>query len=418
MRLLPILCVLLALPACSAEQPIRRYTTRGSEIVDLRSGEPVLLQGFGIGGWLLPEGYMWGIRELDRPRQFEAAIVDLVGEQDAEEFWRLYHDHFFTEEDVRAMKAFGADSLRIALLASLLQPREGQPGAPPYLYSERGFELLDRVVAWAEKHDVGVIWDMHGAPGAQNAENISDSDGEARLWTEKEIYWPRLIELWRRIAERYAASPAIIGYDLLNEPLLRRYDGIDVELLRQLYVRLTETIREIDRHGLIFIEGDDWAQEYSMLEPLDWDDHLVVAFHSYPPTSDAVGLERWDALRRKYGVPLWHGETGEQGPPYDLNRGTTEFLNGAGVGWSWWTHKKLERRTQPWVCPRTDGFRRILDYWKGEDERPSREQAREWLFEQARRTRTDSCDFDPEMVRSLVPFDPAGYQASRPSAQR
>lgn len=405
--------VLAALAGGAAAEP-PPYTTRGGKIVHRTTGEEVLLQGFGIGGWLLPEGYMWGIRTLDRPRQFEQAVADLVGEDDAREFWRLYHASFLTEDDVRAMKAFGADSIRIALLASRLQPRRGQPEKPPFVYSEDGFRWLDRVVEWAGRHDVGVIWDMHGAPGAQNAENIADSDGEARLWTEPEVYWPRLEELWVKIAERYAGNPAILGYDLLNEPLLARYEGVDPALLRKLYVRLTAAIRTVDPHGLIFVEGDDWAQNFEALEPLDWDPHLVLAFHTYPPTSTAEGLERWAKLRREHRLPLWHGETGEQSAPFDLNRRATAFLNGAGVGWSWWTHKKIARRTQPWVCPPTRGFRRVLDYWQGRGERPSRDEAREWLFEQARRTHTSYCDFLPDMVRSLEPFSPDAYLASLP----
>ena len=77
----------------------------------------------------------------------------------------------------------------------------------------------------------------------------------------------------------------VLGYDLLNEPLLRRYEGISESDLRRLYVLLTETIREVDPHGIIFVEGDDWAQNFRMLEPIDWDPHLVLAFHSYPPTA-------------------------------------------------------------------------------------------------------------------------------------
>ncbi|HEX9736967.1 MAG TPA: cellulase family glycosylhydrolase [Thermoanaerobaculia bacterium] len=405
----------LSAAAVTAEPP--PYTTRGGDVVDRATGKPVLLRGFGIGGWLLPEGYMWGIRTLDRPRQFEAAIVDLVGEDDAKEFWRLYYESFFTEDDVRAIKSFGADSIRIALLASRLQPRDGQPASPPFVYSEDGFRWLDRVVEWAGKHEIGVIWDMHGAPGAQNAENIADSDGQARLWTEKDVFWPRLEELWVKIAGRYAGNPRILGYDLLNEPLLRRYQGVDPALLRRLYVKLTAAIRAVDPHGLIFVEGDEWAQDFSVLEPLDWDPHLVVAFHSYPPTSTAEGLERWEKLRRKYKVPLWHGETGEQGEPFDVNRRATAMLNAAGVGWSWWTHKKIDRRTQPWHCPATPGFQRLLDYWMGRGERPTKEQAREWLFEQARRTHTSRCDFLPEMVRSLEPFSPDAYLESLPVAE-
>lgn len=391
------------------------YTTREQDITDRVTGQKVLLKGFGIGCWLLPEGYMWGIRELDRPRHFEKAIIDLIGEKDAAEFWRLYHDNFMTEGDIKAMKQMGVNSVRIALLASQLQPRQSQPDKAPYKYSEVGFKYLDDLVDWCSKYKVGVIWDMHGAPGAQNAENISDSDGQARLWTEKEKYWPLCIDLWYKIAERYKDRECIIGYDLLNEPLLRRYDGIDVALLRELYVLLTKKVRTVDNDGIIFVEGDDWAQDFSGLEPLDWDKHLVVAFHSYPPTATQQGLKRWDRLRKKYNIPLWHGETGEQGPPYERNKQSTEFLQAVNVGWNWWTHKKFDRPTQPWLCPRTDGFIKIIDYWKGKAPRPSRQQAKKWLFEQAKLTNSDNCLFLSKMVDSLAGFNVQRYLATRDS---
>ncbi|MEJ2502356.1 MAG: cellulase family glycosylhydrolase [Gemmatimonadota bacterium] len=401
---------LLCVGGCT--QPFDGYTTRGDRIVDRATGEPVHLIGFGLGGWLLPEGYMWGIRALDRPRQFEAAIEDLIGPTDAAEFWRRYHENYVTEGDVRAMAAMGVNSIRPALLASRLMPRQ-QPSAPPYHFSDEGFRFLDSIVAWGTRHRVGIIWDMHGAPGAQNAENIADSDGEARLWTEPETYWPRLNALWRRIADRYAGNPYIIGYDLLNEPLLRRYEGIEPADLRRLYVQLTETIRAVDSRGIIFIEGDDWAQNFQMLEPIDWDPHLVLAFHSYPPTASAEGLARWDSLRARWDVPLWHGETGEVGAPYDRNREATTFLRSANVGWSWWTHKKIARETQPWRCPPTEGFQRILDYWQGRADRPTADQAREWLFDQADKVNSRYCDFLPEMVASLDGLDPAGWLSAR-----
>ena len=401
---------LLALVGCT--RPFRGYTTSGDRIVDHATGEPVHLIGFGLGGWLLPEGYMWGIRTLDRPWQFEEAIEDLIGPDDAAEFWRRYHENYVTEPDLRAMAAMGVNSVRPALLASRLMPKD-QPVSGPYAFSDDGFRILDSLVAWSTRYRVGIIWDMHGAPGAQNAENIADSDGEARLWTEPDVYWPRLTALWRRIAERYAGNPYIIGYDLLNEPLLRRYEGIDEADLRTLYVRLTRAIREVDPNGIIFIEGDDWAQNFRMLEPVDWDPHLVLAFHSYPPTSSAEGLARWDSLRTRYRVPLWHGETGEVGAPFVLNRQATTFLRTANVGWSWWTHKKIARETQPWHCPPTEGFQRILDYWQGRAERPTAEQARAWLFDQAEKVNSRYCDFLPDMVASLDGLDPEGWLAVR-----
>lgn len=408
-----ILVIILFLIGISLSNSYAYYTTKGQNFINRKTGERVILRGFGIGGWLLPEGYMWGIRKIDRPWQFEKAIENLIGKKDAEEFWRLYYENFLTEGDFAAMKSWGVNSVRIPILASVLQPREGQPDSPPYIYSEYGFSLLDSVVSWCKKYEIGIIWDMHGAPGGQNAENISDSDGEARLWTEKEKYWPRCIELWYKIVERYKNEECIIGYDLLNEPLLLRYKNIDPKMLRELYIQLTETIRTIDKEGIIFIEGDDWAQNFDILEPLDWDPHLAIAFHSYPPTSNQEALNRWDSLRKKYNIPLWHGETGEQGPPYKLNIEATKFLESANVSWSWWTHKKFDMKSQPWSILRSPGFLKILDYWNGYGEKPSKDKAKTWLFEQAKMTHSDYCEFYPEMVRSLFPLDPDKYLSSK-----
>ena len=54
------------------------------EIVD-GNGEPLLLRGFGLGGWLVPEGYMlhnlgW-IEGFESPTQIEGHIEALIGEE-------------------------------------------------------------------------------------------------------------------------------------------------------------------------------------------------------------------------------------------------------------------------------------------------------------------------------------------------
>lgn len=385
------------------------YTTQGQNVIHRETGEIVQLRGIGLGGWLLPEGYMWGIRKLDRPRHFEAAIEDLIGSRNAKKFWDTYYENFVTREDVAIMKSWGVNTIRVPLLASMIQPREGQPSSAPYIYDEHNFKFIDDFVQWCEEIGMGIIWDLHGAPGGQNAENISDSDGEARLWTQKAIYWPLTIDLWVTITKRYAEHECIVGYDLLNEPLLARYPGVDPGLLRELYVLITQEIRKTDSQGIIFIEGDDWAQDFTVLEPMDWDPHLVVGFHSYPPTNTQSGLQRWDNHREKYNIPLWHGETGEQNPPWELYKRSTKFLESTNVGWNWWTHKKFELSRQPWSIHRTPGFEKILAYWNGKGKRPNRWQAKRWLFEQARMTNSVHCEFLPGMVESLHPLDPSEY---------
>jgi endoglucanase len=49
--------------------------------------EPIILRGFGLGGWLLPEGYMWKLyNKCDRPRLMEKLILDLCGSEYADYF--------------------------------------------------------------------------------------------------------------------------------------------------------------------------------------------------------------------------------------------------------------------------------------------------------------------------------------------
>ena len=62
----------------------------------------IFLRGVGLGGWMLPEGYMWGSRKkITRPRLFEKRIVDLIGEAEAKIFWDKYYNTFISDADFK-----------------------------------------------------------------------------------------------------------------------------------------------------------------------------------------------------------------------------------------------------------------------------------------------------------------------------
>jgi aryl-phospho-beta-D-glucosidase BglC (GH1 family) len=86
----------------------------GSELhVD---NKPVLLRGFGLGGWFLPEGYMWKLyTKCDRPRRMEAMIERLCGEEYAGNFWESYLDYYITEEDIELIAREGFNCVRLPL---------------------------------------------------------------------------------------------------------------------------------------------------------------------------------------------------------------------------------------------------------------------------------------------------------------
>ena len=77
------------------------------------NGEPILLQGLGLGGWLVPEGYMLNIPGFGSPTEIENKIEALLGEDLANEFWDRYHDNYVAQADIDQIAEWGFNSIRI-----------------------------------------------------------------------------------------------------------------------------------------------------------------------------------------------------------------------------------------------------------------------------------------------------------------
>ncbi len=80
MRIVALGVVLAAALGSSQARGERTFLrTQGQDMVD-ESGGKVLLQGVGLGNWMLPEGYMWRFGDQgDRPRKIEKIVADLIG---------------------------------------------------------------------------------------------------------------------------------------------------------------------------------------------------------------------------------------------------------------------------------------------------------------------------------------------------
>lgn len=364
--------------------------TEGAKIVD-SAGEEVLIRGFGLGGWLVPEGYMLKIPGYGSPTTIRNRIVDLIGEEGANEFYEIYRRNYVTRQDIDTIASWGVNSLRLPMHYRLLSPSEGE-------YNEGGFAYIDSLLVWCKANNIYLILDMHCAPGGQNSDNISDSpeDGGAELWIHPENQ-DHLITLWEEIASRYAAEEMIGGYDLINEPVMP--DGYDNSDLRALYVRLKNAIRNVDTNHIIFIEGNWYATDFSELTP-PIDGNMVYAFHKYWNEPTQGTINQYLQLRNQWGVPLWLGESGENSNPWFYQ--TIALMEANNIGWNWWTHKKVDTHTSPYSVPRTEGYNQILEYWRGNAERPALDVAREALLEFARMFALDSCQYRPDVLAAIV----------------
>jgi endoglucanase len=396
------LALALAVAPASAEGWLRADGTR---IVD-ETGEPYLLRGMGLGGWVLQEGYMLGLGELGQQHVIRARIRELIGPERTEAFYAAWRDNFTTKADIDAMARWGFNSVRLPMhYDDLTLPTDQEPVLGQDTWNEAGFQRIDRLLARVKANDMYLILDLHAAPGGQGTDlAISDRDpNKPSLWDSAENR-RKTIALWRRLAERYADEPAIGGYDLINEPnwdFEAAAGGHGCEEttnapLRALQIEITRAIREVDRRHLIIAEGNCWGNNYRGVLP-PWDDNMALSFHKYWNQNDAASIAPILALRDQHQLPVWLGESGENSNTWF--RDAIRLVEDEGIGWAFWPLKKMGFN-QPLQIEPNPGWDAVVAYLKGQGPRPDPDAAYAALMQVARhdvrfennRVRTDVID--------------------------
>ncbi len=353
---------------------------------------------------------MLDIEGTGTQRSIHARIADLIGPAQADAFYQAWRDNHTTRADIDAMARWGFNSVRLPMHYALYTlPVEQEPVPGQQTWLEEGFRRTDDLLAWAKANDLYLVLDLHAAPGGQgNDLNIADRDPDApSLWDDPRQQ-DKMVALWKRLAERYKDEPYIAAYDLINEPNWGFADPADRNgckeegngPLRELLVRTTAAIREVDKRHMIVIEGNCWGNNYrGVLDDGPWDDNLVISFHKYWNHTDRESIAGMLELREKHGMPLWLGETGENSNDWFAR--TVALAEGEGIGWAWWPLKKL-RYNNPLQIVANDGYRKVLAYWNGKGPRPSREDAEAGLMTLARRdVRHEHNRFHPDVVDAL-----------------
>ena len=368
----------------------------GREIVNGK-GKPILLSGWGLGNWLLCEGYMWkaGPR-ADRPRRIEQVVRELAGSEYAKTFWSRFRKNYIRREDILRMAELGYNSLRLPIGWRVLM--EDEPGIR---WREDGFRLIDDLLDWCEEAKLYVFLDLHGAPGGQTGANIDDCvDDFPRLFTDRES-WEKAIALWGELARRYQNRWIVGGYDLLNEPL-RPDDGRKpcqylLPKLRDFYIAAIAEIRKYDKVHMLSIEGSSWSTDPAVF-CRDYDDNMVIHFHRYAVLPDMGAYREWLELSQRWNKPLWLGESGEN---------TAEWFAALyplaaklGIGYNVWPWKKMECGNSPYSVRAPKNWEKFTAYTSG-GERPSYEEAQAMLDEYLENMLLENCAENPVVSASV-----------------
>ena len=307
--------------------------TEGTQLVDA-NGNPIILKGTNLGHWLVPEGYMFKMNQVNAPRKIDEMLYELVGPDSLKVFWKGFLNNYITHDDIKYLKSIGSNHVRL--------PFHYKMFTDDLYMGERnaGFKYFDRLLDWCRQEKMYVLLDMHGAPGGQTGDNIDDSYGYPFLFKSKSSQ-DLMTEIWVKIAEKYKNEPLIIGYDIVNEPIAHYFNDELPYLNHQLfllYKRIVTEIRKVDNEHTIFLNGSNWSGNFDVFEEII-DSNIVYEFHKYWFEVNQGAIQQYLDFRDKHQVPIYIGETGE-----NTDEWVNDFrilLDKHEISWAFWPYKKM-----------------------------------------------------------------------------
>jgi len=281
----------------------------------------MILKGVNLGSWLMMEGYILGGRNIPES-VFKQNFRKVNGKAALSEFTRLFRDNFIKEDDFKNISQMGANCIRLPFNYRLITKE----------YPQSGLMYLKKAFTWAHKYNLVVVLDLHAAPGAQNCDWHSDSNGQALFW-EKEKFRKETLNLWDKLVSEFKDEPALIGFDVINEPVLGKKP---VSLLAAFYKEAVKRIKAIDKKHTIFLEGSLWAQRIDFLKDLI-EENVSISIHTYQPLEFTFNFEPFYKFPGKINNELWDREKMRKYlEPYFLfskNNNVPIFVGEFGINW-------------------------------------------------------------------------------------
>ncbi|MDQ8736460.1 cellulase family glycosylhydrolase [Paenibacillus sp. LHD-38] len=327
------------------------------------NGEKIVFRGFGLGSWMNLEHFMIGLPGTDT--MIKNAFAEVYGEERSHAFFDRFLLEFVDEKDFEFLKKIGVNSLRIPFNYKYFIDDQH-----PNHYKNEGFAYLDHIVALCEKYEIYAILDLHSVPGGQNPDWHCDTNSGLPLFWEYGALRDSVIGLWGHIAHYYKDQPWIAAYDIVNEPSM----VTNANVFNEFYDKVITEIRKYDQHHIIFIEGNKFTTDFTMIDPID-DPQVAYEFHFYPfvdepavltPEMDRArrieifkdAFEQLVSIREKYKRPLWCGELGLVFEKEQIDFQMTiiedmlDLCEANDVSWALWTYK--DAATMGIVYPREE----------------------------------------------------------------
>lgn len=177
--------------------------------------------------------------------QGEFQISNGYGPERAAQVLKEHRSTFIREDDFVFLSKQGISAVRIPVgwwIAS--DPK------PPAPFVGGSLECLDKAFSWAQNHGIKVIIDLHAAPGSQNGDEHGGGRDGYIEWADSQKNIDTTLSTIDFLASRYAAHPALLGIELLNEP---RSSGISLNNLTAYYTQGYNIVRKYSSSAYVIM---------------------------------------------------------------------------------------------------------------------------------------------------------------------
>lgn len=179
-----------------------------------------------------------------------------------------HYDSFIHAEDLKIIKSWGLDHVRVPVDYNLVQNKDGS-------FIEAGFVYIQNAIDWCKAAGINMILDLHKTAGYS-----FDSDEKEEGFFESEKYQNMFFSLWEEFAKRYAKYEDMLCFELLNEVTSKDY----CKIWNKIANTCIEKIRVVSPTVRILI-GSYWNNHVAAVRDMDppHDENIVYNFHCYEP---------------------------------------------------------------------------------------------------------------------------------------
>ncbi|PPD54706.1 MAG: hypothetical protein CTY12_02570 [Methylotenera sp.] len=172
------------------------------------------------------------------------------------------------EKDIPRLQKYGANLLRIGLRITK------DSGSTNYKIDKVDEVFLDKIIASSKGSGISVVITLGIEPSGNKSDYWNNNATKIRVG-----------EIWKELALKYKGNVQVVGFDLLNEPVIPRYYKLQGrDIWREWALDWSGRIRDADPNRTIIFEPAPWAlpDGFANLQPLPIP-NVVYSLHFYSP---------------------------------------------------------------------------------------------------------------------------------------